>query len=53
MYQNATADQVTDVDFMAPLPGSTKLAPKRAYVARVGDQVCGVSAYRDTRKTGN
>ena len=31
--------------YTAPLPGTTRLAKKRAYVTRVGDQVCGVSAY--------
>ena len=46
MYQNAKDDQVVEVAFMAPVPGSTEQAPKRSYVTRIGDQVCGVSAYR-------
>ena len=37
--------KVVSVDYMSPVPGSTELALKRAYLTRVGDQVCGVSAY--------
>jgi cytochrome c len=46
MYSDARDSLVTEVSFESPLPGSTKLAPKRAYVIRIGDQVCGVSAYQ-------
>jgi len=46
MYVGAQDDRIIDVSFTSPLPGSTKLAPKRAYVMRIGDQVCGVSAYQ-------
>jgi hypothetical protein len=45
MYQTAK-EGITEVALMSPVPGSTKLVPKRAYVTRIGDQVCGVSAYR-------
>src|SRR5262245_35866728 len=34
-----------EVVYASPLPGSTELTIKKAYVARVGDQICGVSAY--------
>jgi hypothetical protein len=46
MYQAAVENKIVEVDFMAPLPGTTALAPKRAFLTRAGDQVCGVSAYR-------
>ena len=45
IYANAADEQMTNVDYMSPIPGSTKLVPKRAFVTRVGDQVCGVSTY--------
>jgi hypothetical protein len=46
MYQTAMANRIVEIDFVSPLPGTTDLVPKHAYVTRVGDQVCGVSAYR-------
>jgi hypothetical protein len=46
MYADARDDRITEVSFTSPLPGSTGLAPKRAYVMRIGDQVCGVSVYQ-------
>jgi hypothetical protein len=46
MLQNAHEGQVTEVDYASPIPGSTKIVPKRAFVTRIADQVCGVSAYR-------
>lgn len=45
MFQKAAEDRITEVGYMSPVPGSTAQNPKRAYVIRVGDQVCGVSAY--------
>jgi signal transduction histidine kinase len=45
MYEIAADGKVVSVDYMSPVPGSTELALKRAYLTRVGDQVCGVSAY--------
>jgi hypothetical protein len=45
MYADAQDDRITEVSFISSLPGSNKLVPKRAYVMRIGDQVCGVSAY--------
>ena len=45
MYDIATEGKTVTVDYMSPVPGSTELALKRAYLTRIGDQVCGVSAY--------
>jgi hypothetical protein len=45
MYEIAADGKIVSVDYMSPVPGSTELALKRAYLTRVGDQVCGVSAY--------
>ena len=47
MYNSAQEGRITEIVFVAPLPGSTELAVKSAYVTRIGDQVCGVSAYQD------
>lgn len=49
MYQNAREDEIAEVSFVSPLPGSTKLVAKRAFVARIGDQVCGVSVYQSNK----
>jgi hypothetical protein len=46
MYYVAIEGQVSEVDYVSPFPGSTRQVAKRAYIMRVGDQVCGVSAYR-------
>lgn len=46
MYDEAREDRMTGVVFASPLPGSTELFAKKAYVMRVSDQVCGVSAYQ-------
>lgn len=45
MYEVAAKGKVVNVDYLSPLPGTTELAVKRVYLARVGDQVCGVSAF--------
>jgi len=45
MYQTAKEGQITEVAFISPVPGSTEHAARRSYVTRIGDQVCGVSAY--------
>jgi hypothetical protein len=45
MYLNAKEDQITTIAYVSPVPGSTKQAPRRAYVSRIGDQVCGVNFY--------
>jgi hypothetical protein len=46
MYDVATEGQMSEVAYFAPFPGSTEQVAKRAYVTGIGDQVCGVSAYR-------
>jgi cytochrome c len=46
MYRNAKEGQIVEIDFVSPLPGSTSKAVKRSFITRVGDQVCGVSAYQ-------
>ena len=46
MYDKAQEDRMIEIAFSSPLPGSTELFVKKAYVTRVGDQVCGVSAYQ-------
>ena len=46
MYETATAGKIPNVDYLSPVPGSTELAAKRAYLTRIGDQVCGVSVYQ-------
>jgi hypothetical protein len=38
--------QTTEVAYLSPVPGSTMLSPRRAYVVGIGDQACGVSAYQ-------
>jgi len=45
MYARKGQSGITEITYAAPVPGSTRLAQKRAFLARVGDQVCGVSAY--------
>lgn len=45
MYARKGQSGITEITYAAPAPGSTRLAQKRVFLARVGDQVCGVSAY--------
>jgi len=45
IYSKAEEDRVIEVTFLSPVPGSTELTSKIAYVTRIRDQVCGVSAY--------
>jgi len=46
MYDQAKDGQVSEVTFTSPIPGTTQMALRVAYVTAVGDQVCGVSAFR-------
>jgi hypothetical protein len=46
MFDIATDHKIHTVTYLSPIPGSTELSVKRAYLTRVGDQVCGVSAYQ-------
>ena len=53
MYQSAREGQIAEVSYVSPHPGSTERAEKRAYVTRLGDQVCGVSVFhQDDRRHG-
>lgn len=45
MFSNAREGKITPVAYVAPFPGTSRQVPKRAYVTRIADQVCGVSAY--------
>ena len=45
MFRAATAKQITEVSYLAPFPGTTSQVPKKAFVLRIGEHVCGVSAY--------
>ncbi len=42
----ATEDQVNEVAYMWPRPGSSEPVDKVSYVTKVGDQVCGVGYYK-------
>jgi hypothetical protein len=46
MYDVAAEGQMSEVAYVSPLPGSTEQVVKHAYITRIGNQVCGVSAYR-------
>lgn len=45
MLTEAREGKVTEIRYVSPFPGTTWHVPKRAYVMRVADQVCGVSAF--------
>ena len=45
MYRSAKEGQISEVVFKSPVPGSTEHVSKQAYVAAIGDQICGVSSY--------
>ena len=45
MYDKAREDRISEVVYASQLPGTTELTNKKAYVARIGNQICGVSAY--------
>ncbi|MEJ0078612.1 MAG: chemotaxis protein [Alphaproteobacteria bacterium] len=47
IFAAARDGEVVRVSFMSRLPGTTHNVVKDAYVGRAGDQVCGVSVYRD------
>jgi len=46
MYTSAQEGRINEVAFISPIPGSTELKVKSAFVTRIGDQVCGVSSYQ-------
>ena len=45
MLTEAREGKVLEIAYVSPFPGTTFRARKRAFVTRVEDQVCGVSAY--------
>ena len=45
MLAAADENRVTEVTYLAPFPGTTSPVPKRAFLKRIDDYVCGVSAY--------
>ena len=45
MLAAADENRVTEVTYLAPFPGTTSHVPKRAFLKRIDDYVCGVSAY--------
>jgi len=46
MYARNGDSGITEITYSAPRPGSTQPAEKHAYLAHIGDQVCGVSAFQ-------
>ena len=48
MFRKAEEGRIAEIMYAAPVPGTSALADRRAYVTRVGDQVCGVSAFEFT-----
>ena len=45
MFAAAKEGQITEVLYVSPFPGTSWQVPKRAFVSRIDDHVCGVSAY--------
>jgi signal transduction histidine kinase len=45
MLAAAEENRVAEVTYLAPFPGTTSHVPKHAFVRRIDDYVCGVSAY--------
>jgi hypothetical protein len=45
MFTEAREGMVSEIRYVSPFPGTTSLVPKRAFVTRVDNHVCGVSAY--------
>jgi hypothetical protein len=48
IFTAANEQQVARVSYVSRLPGTTHDVVKDAYIRRAGDQVCGVSVYRET-----
>ena len=45
MFSEAREGEISEIRYVSPFPGTTSLVPKRAFVTRVENHVCGVSAY--------
>jgi signal transduction histidine kinase len=46
MMKIATQDKLGEVSYMYPRPGDTAPVQKVSFVAKVGDQLCGVGYYK-------
>lgn len=46
MYRTANEGHFSEVFFIAPVPGTSEMEWKKAYLTVIGDQICGVSAYQ-------
>lgn len=46
MFQVAEEGKIKEVTYMWPKPGGTEPVKKVSYVAKVGDQICGVGYYQ-------
>jgi signal transduction histidine kinase len=45
-YASAKEGKLSIVEYVWPRPGETVPAPKRSYVTKVKDQICGVGYYK-------
>ena len=45
MFSEAREGEISEIQYVSPIPGTTSVVPKRAFVTRVENHVCGVSAY--------
>ena len=45
-YGAAETGKIKMVEYVWPRPGQTRPAPKRSYVTKVSDQMCGVGYYK-------
>jgi hypothetical protein len=45
MFTEAREGTISEIPYVWSFPGTTSRVPKRAFVTRVGGDVCGVSAY--------
>jgi hypothetical protein len=46
MFAAPSDGRIIEIAYVSPILSSTNQVSKRAYVSRVGNHVCGVSAYR-------
>ena len=45
MFAEAREGHTLEISYLSPFPGTTFHVPRRAFVTRAADQICGVSAY--------
>jgi hypothetical protein len=48
MMKTATEDEISEITYVWPKPGSEQPVKKRTYYTRVGDQICAVGSYVPT-----